>query len=95
MCLPILGSDPTLCQNCTDCIYNYYQVTTSLDLLLFIVYPRTSTTTTTTTTTTAAAATTRALLPVSNYVDVDKPDILGPAPKRKRSALLVYPSRRD
>ena len=28
MSLPILGSDPTLYHNSTDCTYNYYQATT-------------------------------------------------------------------
>ena len=59
-CLPILGSDPTLCHNCSDCTYN-----TSLllsVLLLSIVYRRASTTT-------------RALLLVSHYLNADKPEI--------------------
>ena len=42
MRLSILGSDPALCHNSTDCTYNYYQAATTSGLLLFIVYPRVS-----------------------------------------------------
>ena len=66
------------------CTRNYHQVTTTLGLLSFIVCPRTCATTTN--------ATTRALLPVDNCFDADKPETIcvefSPALKRKGSDFL-------